>query len=141
MTIGKYLPALLIVVLVGFLLARIDSPAPLEARTGPQTMKEVIGIVQKLGLHYRSDKEDGTVGSRLVVSESPLTWQRANVFPMIPKKDSDWNRRVAVLRSSIGVIELVPDEQMEVWGDFFVYGDSALIKRLTATETSKDRRP
>ena len=138
MTIGKlHLPALLIVVLAGLLLAWIDLSTPLDARTGPRTMKEVIALVQKLGLHHRSDREDGTVGSRLVVSESPLTWQRANAFPMVPKKDSDWNGTVAVLRGSL----IVPDQQMEAWGDFFVYGDPSLIKRLTATATSEDRCP
>jgi hypothetical protein len=138
MTIAKlHLPALLIVALAGLLLELIDLPAPLAARTGPQTMKEVIGFVQKLRLHYRSDQEDGTVGSRLVVSESPLTWQRANAFPMVPKKDSDWNGTVAILRGSL----IVPDQRLEAWGSFFVYGDPSLIKRLTATATSEDRRP
>jgi AraC-like DNA-binding protein len=62
MTIAKlYLPPPLIVVIVGLLLTWIDLPAPLNARTGPRTMNEVIAIVQKLGLHYRSDKEDGTL--------------------------------------------------------------------------------
>src|SRR5262249_37040353 len=117
--------------------AWIDLPAPLDARTGPRTMKEVIGLAQKLGLHYRSDQKDGTVGSRLVVSESPLTWQRANTFPMVPKKDSDWNGTVSVLRGSL----IMPDQRLEAWGNFFVYGDPSLIKRLTATATSEDRRP
>jgi hypothetical protein len=138
MTIGKlYLPALLIVVVAGLLLEWTDLPAPLDARAGPRTMKEVIGIVQKFGLHCRSDKEDGTVGSRLVVSESPLTYERANAFPMVPQKDSDWNGTVAVLRGNL----IMPDQRLQAWGDFFVYGDRSLIKRLTATATSEDHRP
>jgi hypothetical protein len=103
-------------------------------------MKEVIGLARHLGLYYRSDKEDGTVGSRLVVSESPLTWQRANTFPTVPQKSSDWNGTVAVLRGN-GAIAVIPDQRMEVWGDFFVYGDRSLIQRLTATATSEDRCP
>jgi hypothetical protein len=138
MTIGKlHLLALLIVVLVGLLLQWTDLPAPSDARTGPRTMNEVIGIVQELGLHCRSDKIDGTVGFRLVVSESPLTWQRANTFTMVPKNDTDWNGLVTVLRDSW----IMPDQRLEAWGDFFVYGDRSLIKRLMATATSEDRRP
>ena len=138
MTIAKlHLAAVLIVVLAGLLLEWSDLPARLPARTGPRTMKEVIGIVQRLGLHCSSDKQDGTIGWRLVVSESPLTWQRANAFTMVPKNDTDWNGMVTVLRDSW----IMPDQRLEAWGDFFVYGDPALIQRLTATVASEDRRP
>ena len=138
MTIGKlHLPALLIVLLAGLLLQWTDLPAPSDGRTGPRTMKEVIGIIQRLGLHCRSDRQDGIIGWRLVVSESPLTWQRANDFTMVPQNDTDWNGMVTVLRDSW----IMPDQRLEAWGNFFVYGDRSLIKRLTATATSEDRRP
>jgi hypothetical protein len=135
-----YPPGLLIVVVVALLLERTDVPAPVAARPGPRTMEEVIGLVQKLGLHYRSDHKDGRVGSRLVVSDSPLTWQRANALRMGPNKDSDRNGTVAVLQSNSGMA-IAPDERMEAWGDFFVYGDPSLIKRLTDTATAEDGRP
>ena len=141
MTMRKlYLPGLLLVVVAGLLLERTDAPAPVAARPGPRTMEEVMGLVQKLGLHYRGDHKDGAVGSRLVVSDSPLTWQRANAFRMGPQKDADRNGTVAVLQSDC-MFAIAPDERMEAWGDFFLYGDPSLIKRLTDTATAEGRRP
>jgi hypothetical protein len=133
------LSAVLIVVLAGLLLAWIEVPAQSDARTGPRTMEEVIALVEKLGLHYRSDQVDGVVGLRLVVSDSPLTWQRANAFRTVPKKDCRWSGTVAVLRGFGGVICM--DEQTEAWGDFFVYGDPSLVERLRATATSEGSMP
>jgi hypothetical protein len=42
-----------------------SSPCPECLSFGPQTMDEVIALTQSLGLHYRSDRQDGRVVSRL----------------------------------------------------------------------------
>ena len=86
-------------------------------------------IAQKLGLHYRGDREDGQVQVRLLMSESPLTWERANRLVVGRRQDSDWVGTVAVIQG-LKAFPLVSHD-MTVWGKFLVYGDSALIRKLT----------
>jgi hypothetical protein len=93
-------------------------------------MDEVIAIVQEVGLHCRSDKKDGAIGQRLVVSESPLTWECAGRLSVgVPPESTKWIGAVAVYRRQLPTCEevfpLVP------WGRFYLYGDRSLIDRLT----------
>jgi hypothetical protein len=97
---------------------------------GPQTMDEVIAIVREIGLHRRGDIKDGTIGQRLVVSQSPLTWECASRLSMgFPPESTKWMGTVAVYRRQFvtctEVFPLVP------WGRFYLYGDRSLIDRLT----------
>jgi hypothetical protein len=92
-------------------------------------------IAQQLGLHYRGDREDGEVQLRLLVSESPLTWERANALVVGQGMHSDWIGTVAVIR---GLKEYPPvSHQMTSWGRFLLYGDPALCEKLTSQPLSK----
>ena len=106
--------------------------------SGPQTMKEVIAIAEKMGLHYRSDQQDGTVYVRLTISEAPLAWDRANALVLNPRNKSAWNGTVVVFCRVWNEGQTVSDDRYEVWGEFLLYGDPSLIKRLTATATSEE---
>jgi hypothetical protein len=99
-------------------------------------MDEVVAIARKLGLHYRSDHKNGSpIVRRLVISESPLTWERANALTTfaLMRNRADWAGTVAVMQDRDG-IRLVPDERVHVWGEFLVCGDPALIERLRAAD-------
>jgi hypothetical protein len=107
---------------------------PSTSPSGPQTMREVIAIVQKLGLHYRSDRSDSLIDYRLVVSESPLTLERVNVVAIFrPPDHPDWTGTVAVYRKGHGIVmDVLPEsDTLVAWGEFLLYGDRSLIKRLT----------
>jgi hypothetical protein len=101
-------------------------------RSGPQRIDEIIGIAQELGHHYRSDREDGQFQLRLLISESPLSWERANSLVVGRNESSDWIGTVAVLRP----FPLDPHD-LPMWGKFHLYGDPALIKKLTAQANSR----
>jgi hypothetical protein len=116
-----------------------DAPrGPEPSLPGPQTMEQVVAVAQNLGLHYRSDRADGVIDSRLIVSEAPVTLERAVLLsPARLPEDPQWFRTVAVYRSQRyltyfpGVYELV------AWGSFFLYGDPSLIKRLTRQTSTR----
>jgi hypothetical protein len=101
-------------------------------------MNEVMAIAQKLGLHYRSDQQDGTVHARLTISEFPLTWERANALQLNPRGQAAWNGTVVVFCRGWNEVQTMSDAQFKVWGKFFLYGDPSLIRRLTATTTSAE---
>ncbi len=108
------------------------------SQSDPRTLKEVIAIAQKLGLHYRSDQQDGTVHVRLTISESPLTWERANALMLNTHDQSPWKGTIVVFRRNWEGVRTMPNDQFEVWGEFFLYGDPSLIQRLTVITTSKE---
>jgi hypothetical protein len=108
------------------------------SQSGPQTMNEVMAIAEKLGLHYRSDQQDGTVHARLTISESPLTWEHANALQLNPRDKSAWNGTIVVFCRDWNGVQTMWDDQFKVWGKFFLYGDPSLITRLTATTTSEE---
>jgi hypothetical protein len=101
-------------------------------------MGEVIAIAQNLGLHYRSDRADGAVAARLTISEAPLTWERANTLFLNPRDRSAWNGTIVVFCRDWAGLQTMPDEQFEVWGEFFLYGDPSVIQRLTAPAESRE---
>src|SRR5438067_10857353 len=97
--------------------------------SSPRQYEEVMQIPQQLGLHYRGDCEDGRVQMRLLLSESPLTWERANGLVIGRGEQSDWLGTVAIMQS---VREFPPlTKPMTPWGNFLLYGDPALINKLT----------
>jgi hypothetical protein len=101
-------------------------------------MKEVIAVAEKLGLHCRSDQKDGTIAARLTISESPLTWERANALTLDPQNPSPWKGTIVVFRRDWEGLETMPDNQFVIWGDFFLYGDPSLIERLAVTTNSEE---
>jgi hypothetical protein len=107
-------------------------------QSGPQTMKEVMAVAEKLGLHYRGDQQDGTVNARLTISESPLTWERANALQLNPQDQAAWNGTLVVFHRGWNGVQTMSDSQFKVWGKFFLYGDPSLIKQLMATTISEE---
>jgi hypothetical protein len=107
---------------------------------GPRTLKEVAQVATELGLYYRSDIADRPfdegVLTRLFVSDRPLTFERVNALRFMPG-DQRWNGTVAVTRDpshsydpyAALIVEKFPD-WVAHWGDFFLFGDPALIRRL-----------
>src|SRR5262249_44045054 len=91
-------------------------------------MQEAIALAKKLDLHLRSDKE-GTLGWRLIVSRSLMTWERANLLAPGWRVDRDWVGTVAVYKDIPG-LELELDHVIP-WGKLSLYGDWSLIKELT----------
>jgi hypothetical protein len=134
------LPTLVIgIVAVALILSSHSGSRRVEpSQSDPQIMQEVMAIAEKLGLHYRGDQQDGTVNARLTISESPLTWERANALQLNPQNKSAWNGTIVVFRRSWNGVQTMSNVQFEVWGNFFLYGDPSLIKRLTAPATSEE---
>jgi hypothetical protein len=101
---------------------------------GRQTMEEVVAIAQDFGLHCRSDRYDGVVGARLLVSESPLSLERITLLTFCRAPEHpDWNGTVAVYRTKHSGSHInYPYTDSVPWGSFLLYGDPALIKRLTS---------
>jgi hypothetical protein len=103
--------------------------------SGPQTMKDVKAVAQKLRLHCCSDRQDGAIEWRLIVSESPITWEHAgNLRVTYSPEDPDWTGNVAVYRKLHGNMDsfLAESNCAVAWGKFLLYGDPALIERLTS---------
>jgi hypothetical protein len=95
-------------------------------------MEQVIAIVQKLGLHYRSDRHDGAIESRLIVSTVPVTVEQAGFLsPARRPEHPEWIGTVAVYRRGHAVTFFPQAHQAMVWGSFFLYGDPSLVKRLS----------
>jgi hypothetical protein len=129
--------ALCMVVLAGGLrLHDVEPDVP-----GPRSLKEVAQIANELGLYYRSDiyarPFDDSVYYRLVVSDRPLTFERVNEL-RFNRGEPCWGGTVAVtLDRAHGYDEYFASAAEEFpgwvarWGDFFLFGDPALIRRLT----------
>jgi hypothetical protein len=135
-----YVLPISVVVVAGatFIISEVYRSSKAEpSSSDPRTMKEVIAIAEKLGLHYCSDQKGGTIAARLTISESPLTWERANALTLNPEDRSPWKGTLVVFRRDWEGLETMPDKQFEPWGEFFLYGDPSLIKRLTATTASE----
>jgi hypothetical protein len=125
---------MLVIVFVVLPLAlwRIPSCQTEGGNVGPRDVAELIPLVEKLGLHWRSDREDGDLRTaRVIVSEEPLPWEAVGALvPGDPDK-SIWTSKVAAYRKSPG-----PDigiGNAVAWGEFQLYGDEALIRKLTGS--------
>ena len=69
---------LLLTALTAFLLHWIPVPPSGVRPSSPQEIEEVVAIARQLGLQCRGDREDGQVQMRLLVSQSPLSWEFAS---------------------------------------------------------------
>jgi hypothetical protein len=98
----RHIPALVLVIAMAVIFVCWSDPAPRpeSLSPGPQTMEEVIAIAQNLRLHYRSDRQDGCIDSRLIVSEGRLTLEQvALLSPACFPEHPDWIGKVAVYRT------------------------------------------
>ena len=126
----QYLPVLFVIVSLGILLNFTQCTKQTEW-TDPQSLEEVQAIAKKLGLHCRSDRADGGMGFRLLVSEAPLSLERANLLRFGGREESakgraNWLGVVAVYQTWNFETDLVVP-----WGKLFLYGDPPLIEKLT----------
>src|SRR5947209_10259532 len=97
--------------------------------SNPQELEDVIQIAHELGLHCRGDREDGQVQMRLLLSEAPLPWEQVSRLIIGRNEQTDWRGVVAVHRGPT-TFPMVA-QRMTRWGNFRLYGDPALIRRLT----------
>jgi hypothetical protein len=123
--LGSLIVVALALVLGRFLWLRPAGVGP----SHPEQIEDVIQIAQQLGLHYRGDREDGQVQMRLLVSEAPIPWERVNGLVVGRNEQTDWAGTVAVIQGwkSFPLVA----HHMTSWGNFRLYGDPALIQRLT----------
>lgn len=103
----------------------------LSAPPGPESMQEVIRIADGLGLYWRSDRFDGLVSHRLVVSERPVSCVRANDMRFGAPEHRCWNRTVAVCYPAKGHVMNFDPVCSAVWGQMMLYGDPEVIHKLT----------
>jgi hypothetical protein len=124
------IPALLaLVAILSYLLYSGSSQRSRVRYSSPRQLGQVIQMAQKLGLHYRGDRAEGPVELRLLVSDSPLPWERANALVVGRKVNGDWVGTVAVMQDPTALA--LESHEMTPWGRFLLYGDPALIKKLT----------
>jgi hypothetical protein len=98
---------------------------------GPDSMEEVLLAVQERGLYCRSDRGDGVVTHRLIISDQPVSLYRANLIRFGDPQHYCWYRLAAVTwpaRSNLGNYD--PDYSV-IWGDMLVYGDPVILQKLT----------
>lgn len=101
---------------------------------GPQTLEEVVQIVQDLGLYCRADTEDGVIRQRLVISERPLSWEYTNSLHLGDMEDPRWIGTVVVKPNWRSARHHFQPEYSVAWGDMFLHGDPALLRQLTSYE-------
>jgi hypothetical protein len=109
---------------------RLVEPRP----TNPQSFADVCPLVEKMGLNFRGDRQDGGIGFRILISETPLTVERANLLCLggreqTSKGHNDWRGVVAAYHAWDYDTDLVVP-----WGKIVLYGDPALIQKLTGRQ-------
>jgi hypothetical protein len=104
-------------------------------------MAEVAAVAKRLGLYYRSERSDGSfdepVPRRLVVSNRPITQERANSL-RFQTGHPCWKGTVAVtLDPNHGCDDFFLATEDDApgwaarWGEGFLFGDPGLIRQLT----------
>jgi hypothetical protein len=107
---------------------------------GPRTLTEVAQAARELGLYYCGDHSDGRfeggISRRLVLSDRPLNYQRV-ISLTFEAGHSCWEGTVAVTldpsHAYDGYFDSTDGQSprgVARWGDFFLLGDPALIRRL-----------
>jgi hypothetical protein len=107
-------------------LRRSDNPPS----PGPRTLRDARPIVEGLGLYCRSDRPDGCLDNRLVVSERPLTADRANFLRLSNPQHPCWLGTVALCSPARAYAFHLAPEGTAIWGGLFVIGDPALVRKL-----------
>jgi hypothetical protein len=142
---SRYLPVLVLVSILIPAVALLQFwfphgfPGAATTRGGPETMEEVIANAEQLGLHWRRDGPDYcTYSNRVIVSELPLSQDRCSLLVVSTSDLSDWTGKVAVYRADLFAV--FESDHPTFWGSMVLYGDPALIKKLTgriATDGAK----
>jgi hypothetical protein len=122
----------------GLALVRSAPEPGRAAPPGPRTPADVVQVAGTLGLYCRSDAADGRVDGRLVLSDRPLTWERAAYLRWEDPCHPCWAGTVAVDLHPVGLRDAYPPaDQPVAWGDLLLFGDPAVIRRLLAATTAE----
>jgi hypothetical protein len=101
------------------------------AARGPQNLQEVIRVAEGLGLYHRSDRLDGTIVERLVISDRPISYERANTLNNADPNRPAWEGTVTVTIPWRKFADFLQPGVTVVWGETFLQGDPTLIRLLT----------
>jgi hypothetical protein len=101
---------------------------------GPRTLEEVVRLAEERSLHWRGDQDDGAFRLRVVVSDAPVTQAQANLLCLGDLRLPCWRRVVAVYTPWGHSAEHLEPGYSAVWGELVVFGDPALIRRLTGLD-------
>jgi hypothetical protein len=122
------LPA--VVASLTLLLFGICRPWRLAGPAEPQKLQDVIGRAERLGLQVVTTRPDGTLAekSAVVICELSTTQEEACELPAGDLDSPKWRGRALVKKRVPG---MVTNNAVTVeWGQFWVYGDPDLIRRL-----------
>jgi hypothetical protein len=101
---------------------------------GPRNLAHVAQIADALGLHYRSDRLDGQVVGRLIVSDTPIDFDRASALRFGDPEGPCWKGTVAVSFTVQEYREYMLAGNGIAWGEVHLYGDPAIIRMLTTAQ-------
>ncbi len=105
---------------------------------GPATLQEVAQLARAAGLEHGPDHRSGVVGHRLVVSDRPVTWQRAGLLRMNSPHHPGWAGTVVICCPYRPFLPNFDPDFSVLWGRMFVYGDPEIIRRLTGQPLPRD---
>src|SRR5262249_52735214 len=88
----------------------------------PRTVEEVARAAAARSLYCRSDREDGEVHSRLVVSRTPLTLDEANLLPFGDPASPRWRGKVVVCHPWKQYAYHLEPGCAAVWGEMLLFG-------------------
>jgi hypothetical protein len=104
---------------------------PDTKRQGPRTLEEAMAAADKLGLYRLADETEGALNRRLVVSESPLTRERAAQLRLNDFRGHRWIGTATIYTGWESMMPNFDPACSAVWGNLFIYGDPDVIRRLT----------
>jgi hypothetical protein len=97
----------------------------------PLALTEVARLAEKLGLHWCSDREDGLLDMRLVLSLRPVSWENANDLRCVDPGHPCWIGTVSIARPTPYCTVVSDAEQYVLWRGLRLYGDVQVIRKLT----------
>jgi hypothetical protein len=119
-----------VIVLILWLSSRAQTWVRPES-DAPSSLEQVAKIAERHGLYQSSDRYNGKIGARLIVSSTSVTPERAACVALRPPRHPSWEGTAAVYRG-VQWMYVDPDPPYSViWGKFYVCGDPDLIRRLT----------
>jgi hypothetical protein len=106
-------------------------------RADPRTIHEAIEVADAQGLFWLREGHGTGVGERLLVSELPLTADRARDLVTTRVTTPRWDRTVAIYSDwrNTPVEQFGPGYGL-IWGELVVCGDPRLIQKLTGRLTA-----
>jgi hypothetical protein len=98
----------------------------------PTSLEQVAEIAERDGLFQSGDAFDGKIGTRLIVSTTLVTPERAACTPLRELKHPSWDGTVAIYQRLRGMYVDPNPPHAVIWGNFYVCGDPEVIRRLTS---------